>query len=686
MFLVVKSSILCYNILKTFCEVVMEKHIAKARIDELRKQIEYHREKYYMDDSPEISDFEFDALMRELETLESEYPEFDSVNSPSKKVGGAASEKFEKVRHVVPMGSLTDVFSKDELCSFLKRIEKELSYFPECVVECKIDGLSVELEYENGVFVRGATRGDGIVGENITENLLVINDIPKKLAENIPYLCVRGEVYMPKGEFLRINSEREERGESLFANPRNAAAGSLRQLDSKITASRNLSIFVFNVQKSEGMKGFSSHRESLMYLSSLGFKVSPNCNSFSSEDGIYEEILRFNNERASYDFDIDGAVVKVDDFAARRLIGEVANAPKWAVAYKYPPEEKETKLIKIAINVGRTGVLTPYAILEPVHLAGTVVSKATLHNEDFIREKDIREGDIVVVRKAGDIIPEIVASCPKMRCGEEKEFFIPRTCPDCGGEVLRKENEAAYRCINENCPARIVRRLIHFVSRDAMNIDGLGEAQVTSLCELGLVNDASDIYKLTKEDLLKVDKIADKSAQNLLNSIENSKSAGLARLLFALGIRHVGKQTAEALAAHFETVENVMNADSEKLCAVDDIGLVVADSIIAFFSSEYNRLVVEKLVELGVDATAHIEKKGELLTGKTFVITGTLSGYSRNEAGELITAHGGKVSSSVSKNTSYLLAGADGGSKLQKAEKLGVPIISLDDLMSMINE
>lgn len=662
----------------------MEKQKAKERIEELRKQIEYHRNKYYLEDSPEISDYDFDALMRELNELEESFPEFDSESSPSKTVGGAASDKFEKVRHAVPMGSLTDVFSKDELFAFLHRTQKELGFTPEYVVECKIDGLSVELEYEHGVFVRGATRGDGIVGENITENLLVIDDIPKKLNENIPYLCVRGEVYMPKTEFLRINSEREEKGESLFANPRNAAAGSLRQLDAKVTASRKLSIFVFNVQSANGMKELSSHRESLSYLASLGFKVSPFYNSFKDEEEIYTEISRFNSDRATYDFDIDGAVVKIDDFTSRRAVGEIANAPKWAVAYKYPPEEKETKLIKIAINVGRTGVLTPYAILEPVHLAGTVVSKATLHNEDFIREKDVREGDTVIVRKAGDIIPEIVASCPQKRNGSEPEFSMPHICPDCGGEVVRKEGEAAYRCINEGCPARIVRRLIHFVSRDAMNIDGLGEAQVASLCDLGLVNDASDIYKLTKEDLLKVDKVADKSAENLLSSIENSKNAGLSRLIFALGIRHVGKQTAEALAAYFETMERLMDANEEQLCAIDDIGTVVADSIVAFFSAEYNRLMVERLISLGVDATAHIEKKGESLVGKTFVITGTLSGYSRSEAGELITSHGGKVSSSVSKNTDYLLAGADGGSKLQKAEKLGVPIISLDELMAMI--
>ena len=664
----------------------MDRETAKQKIESLRAQIEYHRNKYYLDDAPEISDFDFDALMRQLEELEAEFPEFDSQTSPSKTVGGKASEKFEKVRHVVPMGSLTDVFSQEELYTFIDKCERELSGKVEFVVECKIDGLSVELEYENGVLVRGATRGDGIVGENITENLFVIDDIPKTLNEKIPYLCVRGEVYMPKTEFLRINAEREEKGENCFANPRNAAAGSLRQLDAKITASRKLSIFVFNVQKAEGMKELSSHRESLAYLSSLGFKVSPFCESFCDKDEIYAEICRFNENRSSFDFDIDGAVVKIDDFSQREIMGEIANAPKWAAAYKYPPEEKITKLLKIDINVGRTGVLTPFAVLEPVHLAGTVVSKATLHNEDFIRERDVRCGDFVVVRKAGDIIPEIVRSCPEKRvAGEEyAEFSMPRECPDCGGEVVRKEGEAAYRCTNENCPARIVRRLIHFVSRDAMNIEGLGEAQVSSLVNLGLVNDISDIYTLTKEQLMTVDKVADKSASNLLSAIEGSKSAGLARLIFALGIRHVGKQTAIALAERFESAQNLMNADVEELCSVDDIGSVVAESIYSYFSSDYNRLVIEKLQDLGVDTTAHIEKKGSSLDGLTFVITGTLTGMSRNEAGEYITSHGGKVSSSVSKNTSYLLAGADGGSKLQKAEKLGVPIISLDELNEMI--
>lgn len=658
---------------------------AKIKIEELRETIRYHRNKYYLDDAPEISDFEFDALMRELETLEKQYPELVSSDSPTMVVGGAASEKFEKVRHVVPMGSLTDVFSKEELYSFYEKTNRQLEKIPEYVVECKIDGLSVELEYENGVFVRGATRGDGFVGENITENLLVIKDVPKKLSSDVPYLCVRGEVYMPKTEFLRINSEREENGENCFANPRNAAAGSLRQLDSNITAQRNLSIFVFNIQSAKGVKELTSHRESLKYLEELGFKVSPFINSFSDFEDIYSEISSFSDKRSTFNFDIDGAVVKLDGFEDRNAIGELANAPKWAVAYKYPPEEKQTKLIKIAINVGRTGVLTPYAILEPVHLAGTVVSKATLHNESFINEKDIRENDIVVVRKAGDIIPEIVSSCPEKRNGTEIVFSMPDVCPDCGEKVSKLNGEVAYRCTNENCSARIARKLIHFVSRDAMNIEGLGEAQISSLVEKNLVSESSDIYTLTKEKLLQIDKVADKSAENLLSSIESSKSSGLSRVIFALGIHHIGKQTADALAKHFGTIETLMDANVDELVKIDDVGKIVAESIVAYFANECNRRNVQKLSELGVDMTAHITKNSEKLAGKTFVITGTLSGYSRNEAGELIVSHGGKVSSSVSKNTDYLLAGADGGSKLQKAEKLSVPIISLDELLGMIS-
>ena len=665
----------------------MDKATAKERIDSLRRQIQYHRDKYYLEDSPEISDDRFDGLMRELIALESEYPDLDDPLSPSKTVGGAASEKFEKVRHVVPMGSLTDVFSEEELRDFYEKTNAALALTGEkaaYVTECKIDGLSVELEYEYGRFVRGATRGDGIIGENVYENLLTVRDIPKSLNEKIPYLCVRGEVYMPKSEFLRINAEREENGENTFANPRNAAAGSLRQLDASVTASRKLGIFVFNVQAARGAKECTSHRESLDYLEKLGFTVSPYRNVYTDFDEIFREIKHFGESRAEFDFDIDGAVLKVDSLEQRKTLGEIANAPKWAVAYKYPPEEKETKLIKIAVNVGRTGVLTPYAILEPVRLAGTTVSKATLHNADFIAERDIREGDTVVLRKAGDIIPEIVRSVPEKRDGSETPFDMPAVCPDCGGQVIRQEGQAAYRCTNEQCPARIVRRLRHFVSRDAMNIDGLGEAQIEQLCAKGLIRDAADLYALTKEQLLTLDKVGEKSADNLLASIEKSKSAGLSCLLFALGIRHVGKQTADTLAARFLTIERVAAADEEELLAVEDIGAVVADSIAGYFSSEYNRLLIDRLLKAGVSGQADIVKNGDSLADKSFVITGTLSGLSRKEASDLITSYGGKVSSSVSKNTDYLLAGADGGSKLQKAEKLGVPIIDLDTLKKML--
>lgn len=664
----------------------MDKNAAKQRIEELRRQIIYHRNKYYMEDAPEISDSEFDALMRELQELEDAFPEWGDSQSPTQTVGGAPSEKFEKVRHAVPMGSLTDVFSREELKAFFDKTNRELASEVPYVVECKIDGLSVELEYENGRFVRGATRGDGIVGENVYENLLTIQDIPKNLKEPVPYLCVRGEVYMPKSEFLRINAEREESGENTFANPRNAAAGSLRQLDAKVTAERKLSIFVFNVQAAQGTRELSSHRESLDYLASLGFKVSPYRNLYTDFDELYEEVCRFNRERTAFDFDIDGAVLKVDSFAQRSVLGEIANAPKWAVAFKYPPEEKKTKLLQIAVNVGRTGVLTPFAVLEPVRLAGTAVSKATLHNADFILEKDICEGDTVVVRKAGDIIPEIVSSCPEMRDGTQIPFSMPAFCPDCGAPVVRKEGEAAYRCMNEGCPARVVRRLCHFVSRDAMNIDGLGEAQVQALVDKGLVKDAADLYTLTKEQLLTIDKVGEKSADNLLRSLEKSKEAGLACLLFALGIRHVGKQTAETLAAHFLDIRRVMEASEEELCALEDIGNVVAKSIAGYFSSEYNQLQVARLVELGVSAEVKLVRNGSALEGKSFVITGTLPGLSRREASELIVSYGGKVSSSVSKNTDYLLAGADGGSKLQKAEKLQIPIINLDELQTMLKK
>lgn len=674
---------------KLLCEVMIMKKQAEERIIELRNLIIYHRNRYYNDDAPEISDFEFDALMQELIKLEKENPEFDSADSPSKTVGGKASSKFEKVSHRVPLQSLNDVFSYDELEDFIIKTKKALNddeKETEFVVEYKIDGLSVALEYENGKFVRGATRGDGQEGENITENLKTIKDIPQILSEPVPYLCVRGEVYMPKAEFTRVNEERELMGQQLLANPRNAAAGSLRQLDPSVTAARGLSIFVFNIQYGTGIPEITSHRKSLEYLKSLGFKISPSINTFTDFSSISKEVAFFNENRDKLDFDIDGAVIKVDSFEKRVTLGETSNAPKWAAAFKYPPEEKQTKLLAIEINVGRTGVLTPYAVLETVRLAGTNVSKATLHNADFIREKGIRVGDTVTVRKAGDIIPEILGSVTEKRDGSEIEFEMPEYCPICGAQVLREEGQAAYRCTGTSCPAQLTRRLIHFASRDAMNIDGCGEAQITQLVEKGIISCAADIFYITKEQMMTLDKIAEKSAQNLINAIEASKDAGLARLIFALGIRHIGKSTAEALANHFGSIEALMSASLEELCEVDDMGKICAESIISYFSHDENIRNIESLKIAGVKTEANKEILGSALKGLTFVITGTLPGMKREEASELISSYGGKVSSSVSKKTSYLLAGQDGGSKLAKAEKAGVEIITLDRLMEIIEK
>lgn len=667
----------------------MEKNDAKNRILSLREQINYHRNRYYNDDAPEISDFEFDALMRELKALEAAFPEFDDLSSPSKTVGGKASEKFEKISHRVPLQSLNDVFSYDELSGFIEKTKKSLgddNDETEFVVEYKIDGLSVSLEYENGIFIRGATRGDGQTGENITENLRTIRDIPKMLNEPVPYLCVRGEVYMPKSEFERVNDERELMGLPLMANPRNAAAGSLRQLDASVTASRGLSIFVFNIQYGEGLPELTSHRKSLEYLSSLGFKVSPSINTFADFDDIKNEVASFNENRQSLSFDIDGAVIKVDSFEKREMLGETSNAPKWAAAFKYPPEEKETKLLSIEINVGRTGVLTPYAVLEPVRLAGTTVSKATLHNEDFIKEKGIMVGDTVVVRKAGDIIPEILRSVSKKRTGDEREFVMPRECPVCGSTVVREEGEAACRCTDASCPAQLARRLVHFVSRDAMNIDGCGEAQINQLIENKIISCAADIYYITREQLLGLDRMGEKSAENLLSAINTSKDAGLARLIFALGIRHIGKSAGEALAEHFGSIDKLIAASTDELCEVEDMGKVCAESVAAYFANPENLRNIEQLKHAGVKTEAVKEVRGNSLDGLTFVITGTLPGMKREEASALISSYGGKVSSSVSKKTSYLLAGADGGSKLDKAEKLGVKIIPLEKLMELIGE
>ena len=657
---------------------------AQQRIEELSGLIDYHRKKYYLDDAPEITDDEFDALMHELKALESEFPQFYKPTSPSARVGGYVAEKFEKVNHKVPLKSLNDVFSPEEVKNYFEKCESALGYMPDFAVEYKIDGLSVSLEYENGEFVRGATRGDGSIGEDITENLKTISAIPLVLNEKIPYLCVRGEVYMPRKAFALLNEMRDENGETPFANPRNAAAGSLRQLDSKICASRKLSIFIFNIQDISGGREINSHKESLDYLKELGFVVSPSYDTFNTFDGVMSRIEEFGENRNSLPFDIDGAVVKADLYSVRENLGELPHVPKWAIAYKYPPEEKTTKLISIEVNVGRTGVITPFAVLEPVKLAGSVVSRATLHNADFIAERDIREGDMVVVRKAGDIIPEILKVDKNHRIAQTP-FRMPSVCPSCGEIVVREENEAAFRCVNPECPAQLSRSLEHFVSRDAMNIDGCGEAQINALIANGLVKDAADLYSLKAEQIELLDRMGKKSAENLVSAIENSKTAGLSRLLHALGIRHVGKQTAIALSKFFGSLDNLMSADVETLSQIDDVGEVVAKSIVGYFSLESTKHLCEKLKNAGVvteDNSA--EKKSNKLDGLTFVITGTLPGMKREEAAAIIEENGGKTSGSVSKKTSYLLCGSDAGSKLTKAESLGVPVISLEDLMSML--
>lgn len=656
---------------------------AKKRMDELCSLIEYHRKKYYLDDNPEISDFEFDMLMRELSALEEEFPDLKSPSSPTLRVGGYVAKKFEKVNHAVPLKSLTDVFSPEELFDYLDKTAATLGYTPEFAVEYKIDGLSVSLEYENGLFSRGATRGDGLVGEDITENLKTVSSIPLHIENAPPYLCVRGEVYMPKKVFKALNEKCEENGKPTFANPRNAAAGSLRQLDSRITASRGLDIFIFNIQAVEGKLSFETHTEALEYLKKLGFKVSPKYDVFSDKNDILNEILSMNAQRSNLSFDIDGAVIKANDLKVRETLGELPHVPKWSVAYKYPPEEKTTKLLSIEVNVGRSGVITPYAVLEPVHLAGTTVSRATLHNIDFISEKDIRIGDSVVVRKAGDIIPEIVKVDLSHR-SSQTPYSLPDRCPSCGERVIQEKDEVAVRCVNPECPAQLSRLVAHFVSRDCMNIDGCGEAQALAFIEASLIKDVADLYYLKKEDIVNLDRMGLKSAEKLLDAVEKSKNAGLARILNALGIRHVGKQTAILISKKYPDIELLMSASAEALSEIEGLGDVTAESIRSFFSLEKTALVIEKLKNAGVKLSEEQKKSSDIFSGKAFVITGTLPGMKREQAAEIIEENGGKVSSSVSKKTDFLLCGADPGSKFTKAQALGVRIISLEELNEML--
>ncbi len=660
---------------------------AKARIDFLRETLRYHAERYYVYDAPEISDYEYDMMYAELLRLEGENPDYFDPASPTQRVGGKPLEKFEKVVHSVRMDSLSDVFSFDEVEEFCGRMSDEIES-PSYSVEPKIDGLSVALVYENGLFVRGATRGDGSVGEDVTQNLRTVPSIPLRLSEPLT-LTVRGEVFMPRAVFEKINAVREAEGKALMANPRNAAAGSLRQLDSKITAERGLDIFVFNFQDgslySDGRVPLS-HTETLDRLSSLGFKVLPMRTVAKTSSEVLSHIEKIGEARDGLAYDIDGVVIKLDSLDDRRRVGEGTNTPRWAAAYKFPPEEKETKLLDVTIAVGRTGVLTPTAQLAPVRLAGTTVSRATLHNLDFIRARDIMLGDTVVVRKAGDIIPEVVTSLPEKRDGSERIFEMPSVCPSCGEPVHRDEDEAALRCTNSACPAQLSRSIEHFASKGAMNIDGMGPQVVELLLGNHLISDAADLYSLRAEQLEGLERMGEKSAKKLVDAIAASKSAGLERLVYALGIRNIGEVAAASLAVKYGTLDALMAADAEALCAMDDIGPITAACVVEFFSHEKNRDLCRRLGEAGVLTVSTSEPAGESFSGLTFVLTGTLPTMTRDEAAEMIKKRGGKVSSSVSKKTSYVVAGEAAGSKLTKAHELGVTVISEEELLNMCKD
>ena len=653
-------------------------------IQDLRRELEQANYEYYVLDNPAMSDYDFDHKLRRLEELEAAHPELASPDSPTQRVGGKVAEGFDEVVHRVPLESLQDVFSLEELGEFDQRVQEALPDGVEYDVEPKVDGLSVALEYENGVFIRGATRGDGLVGEDVTENLKTIRSIPLRLPEALPSLIVRGEVFMPRQVFEDLNAEAELQGKPLFANPRNAAAGSLRQHDPKIAAQRRLDIRVFNVQWAEG-RTFTTHSESLDYLVSQRFKVIPheNCADIASAG---ERIRRMGDEREGYPFDIDGAVVKVNNLADRERLGSTAKFPRWAAAFKYPPEQKESVVEDIVVQVGRTGVLTPKAVVKPVRLAGTTVTNATLHNQDFITEKDIRIGDTVLVQKAGEIIPEIVSVIKEKRPEGTEPYFLPKTCPVCGAPVERDEDGAHIRCTGAECPAQRLRHLVHFASRDAMDIEHLGPAVVEALVGAGLVKGPGDLYHLKAEDVEQLERMGKKSAENLIAAIEKSKSAGLGRLLFAFGIRQVGQKAGKVLAARFGTLDALMAADAETLTAVPDIGAITAQSLLEWFQSPQSRHLIETLREAGVSFDSTEAPVGEALAGKTFVLTGTLEHLGRKEATELIEAQGGKVSGSVSKKTSYVVAGEAAGSKLQKAAELGIPVLTEAELLSLLEE
>ena len=655
---------------------------ARQRVQELRTVIEKNNRLYYDQDAPELEDFEYDALTRELKELEAAYPELITPASPTQHVGGTPSGRFAKVTHTVKMESLLDAFSYDELRDFDRRVQ-EAGVEPEYVVEIKIDGLSCSLEYENGELVRASTRGDGVVGEDVTANVRAIKKIPKHLKNAPAFLEVRGEVYMPHEAFQHLCAEQELQGTAPFKNPRNAAAGSLRQKDPKITGSRGLSIFVFNVQQIRG-KELTAHAESLDYLKSLGLPVSPRYHIVHNMEDAIAEIEQIGQNRSKLDFDMDGAVIKVNRFAQRDLMGSTNKFPRWAIAFKYPPEVKETTLRSIEVAVGRTGVLTPTACFDPIFLAGTTVARATLHNEDFIHQFGLRIGDTIQVRKAGDIIPEVIGVTHHAEDADPYE--MPTVCPSCGAPVVHLEDESALRCINPECPAQALRNLIHFASRDAMDIDGLGTAVATQLVEKGLVHSVADLYALTQEQLLTLDKFKEKSADNLYKAIERSKENNLDKLLFGFGIRNIGDKAAALLAEHFGTLEAIRESGVEAISEIDGFGGVMAQSIVEFFAKDGTADVVHRLADAGVNMKWKGEPKGDKLAGKTLVVTGTLETLSRSEAEALIVRNGGKASGSVSKKTSYVVAGAAAGSKLTKAQSLGVPVLTEEEFLAMLRD
>ncbi len=654
----------------------------RSEIEALRAEILEHNHRYYDLDAPRISDFEYDALYRRLEELEAANPAYASSESPVRRVGGAVSGKFSPVRHEVPLESLNDVFSFEELTEFGNRVDAALEEAHGYVVEPKIDGLSVAVEYRNGLLLRGATRGDGVTGEDVTENLKTVRSLPQTLKDAPSRLIVRGEVYMSRRVFEELNREREIRGESLLANPRNAAAGSMRQLDSALTRARRLDIIVFNIQLAEGA-AYATHTETLEAMAAMGFDTVPHTR-YESMEKCFEEIGRLGDRREDFPYDIDGAVVKLDSLSQRERLGSTAKAPRWAAAYKYPPEKKETVVSDIVVQVGRTGVLTPRAVVQPVRLAGTTVTSATLHNQDFIDRLDVRVGDTILMQKAGEIIPEVLSVIKEKRPPETKAFHLPDLCPECGSEVKRDEDGAALRCTGAECPAQLLRHIVHFASRGAMDIEGLGIAVAESLISAGLIRSPADIYSLNAQDVAALDRLGKKSAENLINAINGSRKQDLSRLLYAFGIRQVGQKAAKVLAEAFGSLDRLMEAKADELIAVGDIGPVTADYLVNWLLNPQSRHQIELLRAAGVNFESRAEKKDNRFLGKTFVLTGALERFTRDEAGALIEACGGKVAGSVSKKTSYVVAGEGAGSKLDKARLLGVAILSEEEFLPLV--